>query len=248
MSSSAITNTEPSGGVFATTHWSVVLSAQDENSPRSAQALEELCRKYWYPLYAYIRRLGNGPKEAEDLTQEFFARLLEKHYLRAVIPERGKFRMFLLMAVKRFLANEWDRATAKKRGGGKPLLSLEELAEQRYKVEPLADTLTPDRIYERRWALTVLDGVLARVKQEFAAAGKSDHFECLKTFLAADKEAIPYAEVAARLGVSEGAARIAVHRLRKRFREAFREEIANTVASSEEVEQEVQHLLSVLTG
>lgn len=232
--------------VFVTTHWSVVRSARDKNSAHWAEALERLCQTYWYPLYVYVRRSGHGPEDAQDLTQEFFARLLQKDYLHAVTQEKGRFRTFLLVALKRFLANEWDRLRAQKRGGGRPLASLDEIAEQRYRFEP-AETLTPDKIYERRWALTLLDQAFGRLQEEFGAAGKAKEFEYLKTFLTAERGEIPFSEVAARMQTSEGAARLAVHRLRKRFREALRTEIAHTVSNPEELDEELRHMFTVLS-
>lgn len=228
-----------------TTHWSVVLSAQDQSSPQSAEALEKLCRTYWYPLYAHVRSLGNSPHDAEDLTQEFFARLLEKRYLDVAQRERGRFRSFLLMALKRFLANEWDRARAQKRGGGAVPTPLDpDLAEQRYQAE--AEVMPADRLYERRWALALLEQAMGRLRAEFEQAGKGAEFERLKRFLTLGKQETPYAAAAAELGLSEGALRVTVHRLRKRFRELFREEIGHTVASAEDVEEEFCHLLSAL--
>lgn len=232
--------------MFVTTHWSVVLSARRKDSPQSAAALETLCRTYWYPLYAYVRRQGQPPPDAQDLTQEFFARLLQKDYLKAAAREKGRFRTFLIVALKRFLANEWDRARAQKRGGGQPLLSLDtELAEQRYRIEPV-EGATADRVFERRWALTLLDRTMTRLREEFATGGKVAEFERLKACLTAERGEISYAKIAATLGVSEGAARVAVHRLRKRFREVFREEIAHTVSRPEDIEEEVRYLMSVL--
>jgi RNA polymerase sigma-70 factor (ECF subfamily) len=210
---------------FVTTHWSVVLSARDKSSPQSAAALEKLCRAYWYPLYAHVRWLGNSPHDAEDLTQEFFARLLEKNYLEAAERERGRFRTFLLMALKRFLANEWDRARARKRGGGLALAPLDrQVAEQRYQTE--AAEFPADQMYERRWALALLAQTMARLRAEFEQADKPAETE---------------------LGLSEGALRVTVHRLRKRFRELFREEIGHTVTSAEDVEEEFRHLLAALS-
>jgi len=232
--------------VFVTTHWSVVLSARKPDSPQSAAALETLCRTYWYPLYAYVRRQGHSPPDAQDLTQEFFARLLQKDYLKAAAREKGRFRTFLIVALKRFLANEWDRVRAQKRGGGQPCLSLDtELAEQRYRVEPI-EGATADRVFERRWALTLLDRTMARLREESAATGKATEFDRLKACLTAERGEIAYAGIAAALAVSEGAARVAVHRLRKRFREVFREEIAHTLSSSEDIEDEVRYLIGVL--
>jgi RNA polymerase sigma-70 factor (ECF subfamily) len=225
----------------------VVLSARDKQSPQSDQALEDLCRTYWCPLYAYVRRQGRSPHDAEDLTQGFFARLLQKDYLRSVAREKGRFRTFLLVALKRFLADEWDHARAQKRGGGTGCISLEaEAAERRYRFEPV-EPLTPERVYERHWALTLLDVTLARVRREFDAAGKAEEFERLKVFLTSARGAAPYAKVASELGLSEGALRVAVHRLRRRFRDLFREEIAHTVADPAEIEEEVRHLMAVLS-
>lgn len=232
---------------FATTRWSVVLSASNQHATHWATALETLCRTYWYPLYAYTRRLGHAPHDAQDLTQEFFLRVLQKDYFKSVAPEKGKFRTFLILALKRFLANQWDRARAQKRGGGHVPLSLDATtAEARYQVEP-ADGLSPDRIYERRWALTLLEEVIAALRDECGRAGRATEFEALKVFLTAPKGAVPYAEVAARLGMAEGALRVAVHRLRRRYRELFREHIAHTVSQPNEIDDEIRHLLSVLS-
>jgi RNA polymerase sigma factor (sigma-70 family) len=234
--------------VFVTTHWSVVLSARKKDSPQSAAALETLCRTYWYPLYAFVRRQGHSPPDSQDLTQEFFARLLEKDYLKAAAREKGRFRTFLIVALKRFLANEWDRARAQKRGGGQVVLSLDtELAEQRYRVEPVEGS-TAERVFERRWALTLLDRTMMRLREEFGSGGKSEEFDRLKGCLTADRGEISYAEIAKSLDMSEGAARVAVHRMRKRFRDIFREEIANTVSGPEEIEEEVRYLMGVLAG
>lgn len=232
--------------VFATTHWTVVLSARNQDSPECEKSLEALCRAYWYPLYAYIRRRGYNPHDAQDLTQEFFACLLQKNYLDAVDPHKGRFRTFLIVALQRFLANEWDRACAQKRGGGHIHLSLDATeAEQFYLAEP-ATELSADRIYERRWALTLLDRTMARLRLEFSAAGKLADFERLKVFLTAETANPAHAELAQQMGTSEGSARVAVHRLRKRFREVFHEEIAGTVAGPENVTEEIQYLLAAL--
>jgi len=232
--------------VFVTTRWTVVLSAQDKDAPQSSEALESLCRIYWHPLYAYARRLGHAPADAQDLTQEFFARLLEKQWLAAADREKGRFRTFLLVALKRFLANEWDRAHRQKRGGYATHLPLDTaVAEARYLTD-LAKKLPADRVYERRWALTLLEQTMNRLRAEFSQAGKAAEFERLKVFLTADKSAIACADVARELGMSEGAARVAAHRLRRRFREVFREEVAHTVASAEDVDEEFRHLLEAL--
>lgn len=237
----------PPHGCFATTHWSVVLSAREKDSPRSTEALETLCRTYWYPLYAYVRRQGRSPDDAQDLTQSFFARLLAKDYLQSAAREKGRFRSFLLVALKRFLANEWDRDRAHKRGGGQIHVPLDtELAERRYQVEPTAG-ITADKVYERRWAFTLLDQTMARLRQEFAEAGRQDEFAQFKVFLTAEKGAIGYGEIAAKTGLNEGAVRVAVHRLRRRFRELFCEEIAHTVARPEDIDEEVRHLLDALS-
>jgi RNA polymerase sigma factor (sigma-70 family) len=232
--------------LFVTTRWSVVLAAQNHAAPDSSVALETLCRAYWYPLYALVRRQGHSPHDAQDLTQAFFARLLQKDYLRAAAKEKGRLRTFLSVALKRFLANEWDRGRAQKRGGGVPLVSFDAgLAEQRYQQEG-ADALSPDRIYERQWAMTLLEQALTRLRAEYAAAGKEAEFEQLKVVLTAERGAIPYATLAAALGISEGATRVAVHRLRKRFRELFRATIADTVDDAAEVEDELRYVARVL--
>jgi RNA polymerase sigma-70 factor (ECF subfamily) len=232
---------------FVTTHWSVVLSARDRESPQSAAALEKLCRIYWYPLYAFIRRSGQSKENSEDLTQAFFARLLEKKFLESAQQERGRFRSFLLVALKRFLANEWDRAHAQKRGGFQAHMSLDtEMAERKFQSEIVGAEIPPDRAFERRWAMTLLEQTMSRLRSEFKRAGKISEFERLKIFLTADKKDIPYATVAAELGMNESALRVAVHRLRKRYRELFREEIAHTLAEGESVDEELRHLMSVL--
>jgi len=234
--------------LFPATHWSVVLAARGGDEAASLRALEALCRAYWYPLYGFARRQGQSPHDAQDLTQGFFARLLEKHYLDAADRDKGRFRSFLLMAFKRFLAKEWERDRAQKRGGGQAALSLDtELAERRYQGEG-AGHLAPDRAYERRWALTLLDQALAALRQDYQALGREAEFECLKGYLPAERGEIPYAEVAGRLEMTEGTARAAVHRMRSRFRALFRAEIARTVAAPEEVEDEVKHLRRALTS
>jgi RNA polymerase sigma factor (sigma-70 family) len=234
--------------IFATTHWTVVLAAGRRSTPQADRALEELCRTYWYPLYAYARRRGNGPEDAQDLTQEFFARLLVKHWIASANREKGRFRTFLLTAMSRFLANEWDRAGTQKRGGHAVHLSLDtETAETRYEADA-ALTLTPDRLYDRHWAMTLLDRALTRLRTEQERAGKAKEFAVLSPFLTAERGAIPCAEAASQLGVNEAAARQAVHRVRKRFRDVFREEITQTVAAPEEVDEEIRHLLAALSG
>jgi RNA polymerase sigma factor (sigma-70 family) len=242
------TPTRPSDGYFATTHWSVIVNARAADSSVARQALEKLCQTYWYPLYAFVRRQGHGPHDAQDLTQEFFARLLEKNYLDDVRRERGKFRSFLLASMKHFLANEWDRARAQKRGGAHVHVPIDtQSAETRYGLEPAHDR-TPEKLFERRWALTLLDNVLALLREEFVASGKAEQFDQLKVALTADKRAVPYAELGVRLGISQGAVKVAVHRLRARYREVLRAEIASTVSSPADVEEEIRQLFAALAG
>jgi RNA polymerase sigma factor (sigma-70 family) len=232
---------------FAATRWTLVLAAARGNvTPRAAEAMAELCRVYWYPLYAYVRRRGHDNHEAEDLTQEFFLRLLAKNYLADADREKGKFRAFLLASLKHFLANEWDRSQAQKRGGGQTVLPISTVdAESRYRLEPWHD-LTPERLFERQWALTVLDQVLSRLRTEFTAEGKQAVFDKLKRFLTGGRESGGYAQVAADLQTTEGAVKTAVHRLRRRYRQLLRDEIAQTVAGPEEVDGEIEYLLSCL--
>jgi RNA polymerase sigma factor (sigma-70 family) len=233
-------------GVFATTRWSVVLTAGRADSDQAAAALETLCQSYWYPLYAFVRRQGRSPADAQDLTQEFFTRLLQSDSLRQAHPDKGRFRSFLLAALKHFLANEWDRVSALKRGGGKPPFSLDALtAEQRYAFEPV-DGESPEKIYDRRWALTVLDQVMARLRREYAAEGKTDLFDDLKDTLTGNRQTLPYAKLGAKLGMSEGAVKVAAHRLRRRYRHRLMEEIAETVSVQGEVDEELRYLVKVL--
>jgi RNA polymerase sigma-70 factor (ECF subfamily) len=245
---------EQSGGLtvagrdFRTTHWSVVLRAGQQDTPESAAALETLCRGYWYPLYAYVRRRGYREHDAEDLTQAFFAHLLERRAFRAVGPARGRFRSFLLASLNHFIADERDRQQAQKRGGGRQIISFDAHdAEQRYRLEPV-DLTTPEKLFERRWAVTLLDAALARLEQEFAAAGKAELFEQLRAFIVEGAENRTYAEVAAQLGMTEDAVKKAAQRLRRRYQEAIREEIAHTVATASEIEEELRYLWSVLGG
>jgi DNA-directed RNA polymerase specialized sigma24 family protein len=233
--------------MFLTTHWSVVLAAKDKASPSCSQALETLCRTYWYPLYAFVRSSGYSPHDAQDLTQGFFARLLAKDYLRVVAPEKGRFRTFLKMALKRFLSHEWERNRAQKRGAGQsPLCFDTTMAEHRFQAQS-TNTLTPDLIYDRDWAFTLLAQVTARLESEYTQSGKRTGFQTLRAHLTTERGAIPYAEIASDLDSTEGAARVAVHRLRKRFRELFREVIAETVSDGQEVEEELRHLINVLS-
>ena len=229
-----------------TTHWSVVLAAADASSPDSDRALATLCSTYWYPLYAFVRRQGHAAHEAEDLTQEFFARILEKQYLDGIGPEKGRFRTFLLVCLRRFLANEWDRQRALKRGGGRAPLPIDFAdADARYRLEP-AHELTAERLFERRWALTLLEQVLASLAAEMQRSGKGELFDALKVYLAASATAPPHAEVAQRLNMTEGAVKVAVFRLRGRYRQLLREEIAKTVGDEAEVEEEIGRLFAAL--
>lgn len=233
---------------FPTTRWSVVLAAKQREQPESAQALETLCRNYWYPLYVFVRSSGWAPADAEDLTQEFFARLLAKDYLRVVEPEKGRFRMFLRFAMKRFLAKEWERLGAAKRGGGqRPIPFDAALAEERFATE-CAGALSPEQLYDRQWALSLLTEAEARLALEYEAAGKANQFAALRPHLIAERGDIPYAGIATALGLSEGTARVTLHRLRKRFREVFRETVADTVSSAEEAENEIRQVLAVLSA
>jgi RNA polymerase sigma-70 factor (ECF subfamily) len=233
---------------FATTHWSQVLAAGDDSSPQAAAALAQLCQTYWYPLYAFVRRQGFDTEAAQDLTQEFFARLLDKNFIANASQEKGRFRSFLLVALKRFLINEWERSRAQKRGGGQAVLSLDtELAEVRYGLEPV-DEMTADRIFERRWALALLEEVLEALRCEYDAAGKVALFDALKIFLYGEKSAESQAAIAARFEMTEGAVRAAVHRLRGRYRDRLREFVGRTVANPSEIEPELRHLLAVLSA
>ena len=237
-------NTTPQGAVFATTRWTVVLKAGRSRSADSRTALEKLCRTYWHPIYAFVRRRGYSAEDAQDLTQEFFARLLEKNWLDGVDPVKGRFRSFLLASVKHFLANEWDKARAKKRGGGQiPIPINVKTAESSCGFEP-ADNMTAETIFERRWALTLLDQVLQRLREEYLHNGKGRLFEQLKPTLTEASRSVAYAEIARRLAMSEGAVKVAVHRLRQRYRELLRAEIADTVSGPEEVEEELRALFA----
>ncbi|HMC65784.1 MAG TPA: sigma-70 family RNA polymerase sigma factor [Gemmataceae bacterium] len=245
MSSADSRSVSGVAGRFATTHWSIVLAARDRDSPQAQDALASLCASYWYPLYAFIRRQGFTADQSQDLTQEFVARLLEKEFLGAVDREKGKFRSFLLAACKHFLANERDRERAQKRGGGRQGLSLDfNSADRRYGLEPV-HTLTPERLFERRWALTLLDQVLARLRQESVEAGRQKVFDRLKVFLTGETGPA-YRQVAKELGMSEGAVKVAVHRFRERYRELLREEIGRTVAATEDIDGEIRDLFAAL--
>ncbi len=233
---------------FVTTHWSLVVSAGRNDTPHAHDALEKLCRAYWFPVYAFVRRQGHGPHDAQDLTQEFFARLLEKKQLAGADPARGRFRSFLLASLKHFLANEWDRARAQKRGGGQTLIPMDiRTAETVCGGEP-ADPSTADKAFDRRWALTLLEQVLRRLREEHVRDGREKLFEELKPTLTEVSRSVRYVEIATRLGTTEGAVKEAVHRLRQRYREVLRSEIADTVASPNEVEDEIRNLFAALAG
>jgi len=236
-------------GVFATTHWSVVVAAQQSDT-KSLAALDRLCRAYWYPLYAFARRQGNNPEDARDLTQDFFAQLLARGAIHKADPERGRFRSFLLASFKNLLMNEWKRANRQKRGGGEVIFSLDDAGlEDRYRHEP-ADASTPESLYERRWAETLLARVIERLRHECDGdnAERARRFQILKGFLVDEKGATPFAEAAAQLGLSVIATKGVVHRLRQRYRDIFREEIAHTVSRPEDVEDETRHLFQALAG
>jgi RNA polymerase sigma-70 factor (ECF subfamily) len=242
--------TESTGGrIFATTHWSVVLAAGAGDSVPSQVALETLCRCYWYPIYVYVRRKGHGPDEAEDLTQEFFSQLIAKEHLRLVDRSKGKFRSFLLAVLDHFLARERSRAHRQKRGGQFRFVSLDEpKLEDRYALEPVDGHGTPEEIFLRQWALALLRTSMDRLKSECAAEGKQELFGVVRRLMSREHVGEAYAGVAARLGMSEGAVRVAVHRLRHRFGELLREEIAPTVASNAEVEEELRYLMRVVSA
>lgn len=233
---------------FASTHWSLVLAAGVRAGAESEQALAALCQRYWLPLYVYARRRVAHVHEAQDLTQAFFLRLLDQNVLAAATPERGRFRSFLLTSMKNFLTNEWNRDQAAKRGGGRQRLSLDwESGESRISAEP-AHYSTPEREFERQWALTLLDNVVQRLKREFDLAGKSHQFEVLKETLTGGRAALDYDTVAAELGMSEAASRQAASRLRKRYREMLRDEVAATVENESEIDDEINRLFHALGG
>ncbi len=243
---SATGDSAPRGDYFVTTRWTVVLSAGRKSSAQSDRALAELCQTYWYPLYAYVRRRGRDKADAEDLVQEFFARFLAKNYLVGLSADHGRFRAFLLAAMKHFLANEWDRSRRQKRGGGVPHLSLDwQNADGRFHLDP-PDPTSPDRLFDREWALTLLERVMARLRDECQQEGKGPLLEQAKGYLMVGERAIPYAEAARKLDLDEGTLRVAVHRLRKRYRELLREEIAQTLNDPAQVQEELRSLQAAL--
>ena len=235
------------GREFRTTHWSVVLQAGG-GSEAAHSALEKLCRAYWYPIYGFVRWRGHDEHQAKDLTQEFFARLLASDSLQSVSPERGKFRTFLLAALKNFLANDWRDSQRLKRGGGKEFLSWDELEpEHRFRHEP-ADGAAPDAWFDRRWAQTVVTGALSKLGAEMERDGVKDRFAVLKVFLQGDGGGLSYADAAARVALSEAATKTAIFRMRRRYGELIREAVAETVGAAGDVEMEIQHLITVLSA
>jgi RNA polymerase sigma-70 factor (ECF subfamily) len=235
-------------GTFKPTHWSVVLATRDEDGPEARDALERLCRTYWFPLYAYVRRRGYSHEEAEDLTQAFLAHLLERNRIARADPQRGRFRSFLLAAMQNFLADHWDRLKAQKRGGRAPMVAWDSMsAESRYRSEA-ADPHTPEDLYQRQWAKALLEAVFERLRQEFEAQGKARLFAQLKVCLTQSRAQIPYGRLAAALDVGEAAVRMAVHRLRQRYRDLLRAEIARGLADPAEIEEELRDLRRVLAG
>jgi len=245
---SSLTSSSDAPRIFPHTRWSLVLAATRKDAPESAAALESLCRAYWYPLYAYVRRSGQSPHDAQDLTQEFFYRLLEKRWLDSADRGKGKLRTFLIVALRKFMNNEWRRASAQRRGGGLSHAPLDtEFAESRYSADPSAN-LPADETFDKEWALTLLDLTMKRLREEFAFANKPDDFEALKSCLMATHGAIDYPGIASRLGMNQGAARVAVHRLRKRFRDVYRDELSQTLADGEDLDGELRHLAAALAG
>ena len=237
----------PPGEVFATTHWSVVLAAGRTDSTRAHEALARLCRTYWRPLYAYVRRRGYPAHDAEDLTQAFFARLLERNDVAAVSPDRGKFRSYLLAAMNHFLSDEWDKARAQKRGGGR-VIEMDSAVAEAIHAQQTEDTLTPEKLFDQRWAITVLEEVHRRLRQEHEREGRGAQFEALRFSLMGERSAVPYAELATRLKMPENTVKTAVHRLRQRYRELLRAEVAETVSCAEDVEVELHELFRALAG
>jgi len=233
---------------FQTTRWTLIKAAACNSTPDSRDALATLCQAYWFPVYAFIRRKGHDPETAQDLTQGFFTLLMEKNYLLDVDRQRGRFRSFLLTAVKHFLANEWDRRHAQKRGGGREPISIDAVEAESWYIPAIVDEATPETLFQRRWALSLLEHVMAKLRAEFALAGKADRFEKLSVFLNQDSGETRCKEVADEMGLSEGALRTSIHRLRRTYRRLLREEIAQTVSTPEETDEEIRFLMSTLTS
>lgn len=240
-------NDPPPRSAFVTTHWSVVLAAGRSDTTRSRDALAKLCQAYWHPLYAYVRRRGHSPEDAEDLTQGFFAHLLEHKAVATVSSDKGRFRSFLLASLNHFLSDEWDKARAQKRGAGKVISLDTQCAETWLRQQP-SETLTPERAFELRWAITLLEQVYRRLESEYRQQGKAELFDTLRTTLAGPGSSAPYAELGQKLGLNENAVKVAVHRLRQRYRALLREIIADTVSTPKEVEEELRYLMRVLAG
>lgn len=239
---------ESGGSHFTTTRWGVVSLAGGDTSTATREALDELCRAYWYPLYAYVRRRGYAPADAEDLTQEFLSTLCRKKSVAVADPERGRFRSFLLSSLRHFLANAWDRRRARKRGPQAGLVSIEALeAEERYRVEPV-DDLTPATLYERAFAIDVLNRVRRQLEREFGAAGKGVQYRWLEAYLPGVPSTLDYSQLSSQLGVSEVGARSEVHRLRRRFGALLRQEVAQLVETEAEIDDELGVMIAVLTG
>lgn len=232
---------------FLTTRWSVVISAGGSKTTHARDALEQLCQTYWYPLYAYARRKGYSSHDAQDLTQGFLARLLELNSLATVSPGQGRFRSFLLASMNHFISDEWDRARARKRGAGKVVPLDAESAETRYRLEP-ADEVSPETVYERQWALTLLQKVAGQLRQEYEVSSKGGLFEQLSFCLTGERSTVPYQDLAKQLKMSHAAIRVTVHRLRQRYRQLLRAEIAHTVVNGEDVEEELRYLFRVLAS
>ena len=237
----------PTSG-FHTTSWTLIRTAAGNPTVHSREAMSALCQKYWHPVYAFVRRRGHDPDESLDLTQTFFARLIEKNYLADADRDRGRFRSFLLTAVKHFLANERDRANALKRGGGQRPASIDQAEEEKWQATVAVEQATPESLYERRWALLVLENVMLKLRTEFVEAGKTADFARLSVFLEKDADSVSYETLAKDLGVSAGSLRMSVHRLRRRYRDLLRAEIAESVFGQEEIDEELRFLLSILSA
>ncbi len=234
-------------GRFAATHWSVVLAAASEDSQEAATALETLCRQYWYPLYAFVQRLGHAPADAEDIVQSFFSNLLEKRSLQHADPLRGRFRTFLLASLKHFMTNEWQRQRTAKRGGGVPAFSLDQLGPEELYAREIAHSLTPEQLYDRAWALSVLARVRARLRDDYARRGQAERFRLLESFLPGETSELTYAEAGRQLGLSEGGVKAEVHRLKRRYRSFLRAAVMPTVARLEDVDEELRELMGALS-
>ena len=254
MTTSAQTDSPGTTGVepsrqqaFVTTHWSVVLTAAHSDTTHARDALAKLCHTYWHPLYTYVRRRGYSPEDAEDLTQGFFAALLERKAVATVSPDKGRFRSFLLASLNHFLSDEWDKARAQKRGADK-IVSFDTQTAETWLDQVPSENLTPEKAFEFRWAVTLLEEVYRKLEEEHRRQGKADLFDALRTTLAGPGDSAPYVELGQRLGMNEGAVKVAVHRLRQRYRALLRETIAETVATEAEVEEELRYLLRIVAG